>query len=203
MQGIASRAIRYFYDPESMNDNPACPPIWCLGREYDSRASDDIEGRVGDAAEQYDIGPRPWPRKFLDDFEARIWMTYRSGFPCIQRSTSTAKSGTDLQAGVADTLRSFLGDVLGDKDGFRTDTGWGCMIRSAQCVLANALVLLQLGRDWRRGEQEDLERSIIQRFADDPLAPLSIHRYVSIGDIFCGKAPGEWFGPSAAARCIS
>ena len=115
MQGIASRAIRYFYDPEPMNDNPACPPIWCLGREYDSRASDEIEGRAGDAAELRDIGPRPWPRKFLDDFEARIWMTYRSGFPCIQRRTSTAKSGKDSQTGVADTLRSFIGDVLGDK----------------------------------------------------------------------------------------
>ena len=70
-------------------------------------------------------------------------------------------------------------------------------------MLANTLVLLQLGREWRRGDKEDLERSIIQKFADDPLASLSIHRYVGIGDISCGKAPGEWFGPSAAARCIS
>lgn len=39
-------------------------------------------------------------------------------------------------------------------------------------------------------------------FADDPRAPFSIHRFVSNGASVCGKHPGEWFGPSATARCI-
>jgi cysteine protease ATG4 len=39
-------------------------------------------------------------------------------------------------------------------------------------------------------------------FADDPQAPFSIHRFVEHGAAVCGKYPGEWFGPSAAARCI-
>ena len=39
-------------------------------------------------------------------------------------------------------------------------------------------------------------------FADHPDAPYSIHRFVQCGADSCGKYPGEWFGPSATARCI-
>ena len=39
-------------------------------------------------------------------------------------------------------------------------------------------------------------------FADDPNAPFSLHRFVEHGASACGKHPGEWFGPSATARCI-
>jgi cysteine protease ATG4 len=46
------------------------------------------------------------------------------------------------------------------------------------------------------------ERRIISLFADDPKAPYSIHKFVEHGATACGKYPGEWFGPSATARCI-
>lgn len=39
-------------------------------------------------------------------------------------------------------------------------------------------------------------------FADEPDAPFSIHRFVNHGSLYCGKHPGEWFGPSATSRCI-
>ncbi|KAJ5053565.1 Cysteine protease atg4 [Penicillium rubens] len=39
-------------------------------------------------------------------------------------------------------------------------------------------------------------------FADHPEAPFSIHRFVNRGAESCGKYPGEWFGPSATAKCI-
>ena len=45
------------------------------------------------------------------------------------------------------------------------------------------------------------ERQLISLFADDPNAPFSIHRFVEYGALACGKHPGEWFGPSATARC--
>lgn len=56
--------------------------------------------------------------------------------------------------------------------------------------------------EWRRGTRLDEERSLLSLFADDPEAPFSIHRFVSHGASACGKHPGEWFGPSATARCI-
>lgn len=56
--------------------------------------------------------------------------------------------------------------------------------------------------DWRRGMLPDEERRIIGSFADDPRAPYSIHKFVTHGEKRCGKYPGEWFGPSATARCI-
>lgn len=56
--------------------------------------------------------------------------------------------------------------------------------------------------DWRRGTQPIEERRILALFADDIRAPFSIHRFVEHGASACGKYPGEWFGPSATARCI-
>lgn len=56
--------------------------------------------------------------------------------------------------------------------------------------------------DWRRGAEQAEELQLLSLFADDPDAPFSIHRFVQHGAIACGKHPGEWFGPSATARCI-
>ncbi|KAK6359573.1 Cysteine protease atg4 [Orbilia brochopaga] len=133
-----------------------------------------------------------WPHAFLDDFDARFWMTYRSGFTPIPLSTTGRGNMT-----LATRLRS-----LADQEGFTTDTGWGCMIRSGQCVLANTISLLQLGRDWRRGKLPLEEQRILSLFADDPKAPFSLHNFVKYGEASCGVHPGEWFGPSATARCI-
>ncbi|KAJ2989178.1 hypothetical protein NUW58_g3602 [Xylaria curta] len=91
---------------------------------------------------------------------------------------------------------------LSDQTGFASDSGWGCMIRSGQSLLANAMAIQRLGREWRRGKQETEERSILAQFADDTRAPYSIHNFVRHGASACGKYPGEWFGPSATARCI-
>jgi len=46
------------------------------------------------------------------------------------------------------------------------------------------------------------ERELLALFADDPKAPFSIHKFVEHGAAACDKHPGEWFGPSATARCI-
>ena len=133
-----------------------------------------------------------WPHAFIDDFESRIWMTYRSNFPPIPRS----QDQTPLSFAVR--LRN-----LTDKDGFSSDTGWGCMIRSGQSLLANAMLMLQLGRDWRCRNTKESDASILSLFADAPVAPFSIHRFVSHGAAHCQKHPGQWFGPSATATCIA
>ena len=79
-----------------------------------------------------------WPKEFLDDFESRIWLTYRSNFPAIAKS-SDPKASASMSLSVR--LRSQL-----EQGDFTSDTGWGCMIRSGQSVLANTLAVLRLGR---------------------------------------------------------
>lgn len=79
-----------------------------------------------------------WPSSFMDDFESRIWMTYRSNFEPIARS-SDPKAAASLS--FAMRLKT-----LADQNGFTSDTGWGCMIRSGQSLLANTLLICQLGR---------------------------------------------------------
>ncbi|KAF9769641.1 Cysteine protease atg4 [Fusarium sp. DS 682] len=136
-----------------------------------------------------------WPSGFINDFESRIWMTYRSEFEPIPRSTNP-------QATSALSLSMRLKSQLGDQSPFSSDSGWGCMIRSGQSLLANTIALVRLGRDWRQGQSLEEECRILKDFADDPRAPYSIHSFVRHGASACGKYPGEWFGPSATARCI-
>jgi hypothetical protein len=76
-------------------------PILLLGKEYTSLSS----------------------QEFLDDWQTRPWITYRSGFPPINPSEYTS------------------------------DAGWGCMLRSGQMLLANTSFLHHFGRDFRVGDK--------------------------------------------------
>lgn len=80
-----------------------------------------------------------WPESFLDDFESRIWITYRSNFPPIPKPI-------DRDAFSTMTLSVRLRSQLVDQHGLTSDTGWGCMIRSGQSLLANAMSILLFGR---------------------------------------------------------
>lgn len=172
----SKRAVEYFWDRHVRNDDASGAPIWCLSRRYDSRiltenglhsstssqasqspslispseASEDVVGsRISedkvvldslDASQTSDASDEGgWPSAFLDDFEARIWMTYRSDFPPIPKSQ-------DPKATAAMTWQVRLRSQFGNADGFTSDTGWGCMIRSGQSMLANSLATLYLGR---------------------------------------------------------
>ncbi|KAF9731438.1 cysteine protease atg4 [Paraphaeosphaeria minitans] len=180
--------------PAPRNERPERPGL----SEEDSwiRTSADESGgkeapNGGEDPDQYG----GWPHAFLDDFESRAWMTYRSGFSPIQKSQ-------DRKATAAMSFRVRMQNLA--QSAFTSDSGFGCMIRSGQCILANALIELRLGRDWRLQESQTKQddRPILSLFADDPQAPFSIHRFVEHGAAECGKYPGEWFGPSATARCI-
>ncbi|KAI9670107.1 MAG: Cysteine protease atg4 [Trizodia sp. TS-e1964] len=223
------RIVQYFWDPEPRNDDASKSPIWCLGQQYSVTApkpeisfrrsssqpgalpenseANELLTPIGSASSSTDEGlaygestnvfgdDAGWPLLFLEDFESRIWLTYRSNFPPITKSSDPSSLS-------AMTFSVRLRSQLVEQGGFTSDAGWGCMIRSGQSLLANALVVLQLGREWRRGQQEDAERNLLSLFADDPQAPFSIHKFVEHGASKCGKHPGEWFGPSATARCI-
>ena len=165
------RIVQYFWDPEPRNDDASKSPIWCLGEEYSlfpseiSESQPDHEtyapstrhgpGRspnrtkvVASNGEHREVADPPkgginedrgWPSDFLDDFGSRIWLTYRSNFPAIKKSQ-------DPNVSAAMSLSVRLRSQLVDQGGFTSDTGWGCMIRSGQSLLANALVMLRLGR---------------------------------------------------------
>lgn len=88
----------------------------------------------------------------------------------------------------------FAGECVAD---IKVGTGWVTFNLTRK---ENNMLILMI--DWRRGQQEDREKELIALFADDERAPFSIHRFVRHGELACGKPAGEWFGPSAAARCI-
>lgn len=174
--GHYKRIIRYFWDPEPKNDDDSDFSIWCLGERYDSGADFTLDESFPSPQNVQEnssvcsadaISQRPksveiaatssvhtapfhaeatgvdrgsaWPKGFLDDFESRLLFTYRSYFPAINRS-----SDPKVPYSVAPTVQ--LRHHLVGQGGFTSDTGWGCMIRSGQSLLANALANLKLGR---------------------------------------------------------
>jgi cysteine protease ATG4 len=153
--GRYKRIVQYFWDPEPLNDASSTAPIWCLGRKYNVNedisaitlaktvtppnsqpSSVDSKNTYDECGSEEDKG---WPAPFLDDFEARIWLTYRSSFPAIPKSQ-------DPKALSSMSLSVRLRSQLVDQGGFTSDTGWGCMIRSGQGLLANSLLTLRMGR---------------------------------------------------------
>lgn len=169
------RIVQYFWDPEPKNHEGLKSSIWCLGIKYGSEpkvSSAEVKPSQGDCI-KYDVetakqqtrstsfdtgdedtqtlviakkpkdqGDLGWPEEFLDDFESRVLFTYRAHFPAIEEFRDSKPSNTTSL-----TLR--LRSQLVNGGGFTSDTGWGCMIRSGQCLLANALVMLHLGRGTR------------------------------------------------------
>lgn len=88
--------------------------------------------------------------------------------------------------------------------GFSSDVGWGCMLRTAQSLLANALLRAHLGRQWRRSAHRDAcYVRILSWFLDDPSCecPFSVHRLAAEG-CRLGVPVGTWFGPSAVGTAM-
>ncbi|CAK9231407.1 unnamed protein product [Sphagnum troendelagicum] len=115
-------------------------------------------------------------QEFLNDFSSRLWFTYRRGFDALGQSNLTS------------------------------DVGWGCMLRSGQMLLAQALICHHLGRSWRRsGEQACSQEylQIVESFGDsaDESCPFSIHNLLEVGSSF-GLAAGSWLGPYALCRTL-
>lgn len=110
----------------------------------------------------------------LNDLRSRVWITYRKNFPPI---------------------RDFTGISA-----FTSDSGWGCMIRTTQMLMANALVLHTLTRAWmlRKDKRQGVNyKQTLRYFVDLPNSRciLSIHNMMKNG--MCFKKPaGVWFTPS-------
>ncbi|KAJ0725011.1 putative peptidase C54, papain-like cysteine peptidase superfamily [Helianthus annuus] len=109
---------------------------------------------------------------FSEDFCSRILMTYRKGFVSI-----------------------------GDSK-YSSDVHWGCMLRSSQMLVAQALLIHRLGRSWRKPLHQPFDRDyieILHMFGDSEDSPFSIHNLVKAGESYA-LAPGSWVGPYAMCR---
>ncbi|KAJ2230082.1 Cysteine protease atg4 [Coemansia sp. RSA 518] len=124
-----------------------------------------------------------YPQHVIDDFSHLIWCTYRSHYAPIAQSQ------------------------------FTTDAGWGCMLRAGQTLMAQALQLHVLGRDWtfswtssdpEHTKRRQLYTRVVSEFFDDydPRSTFSIQRMAALGQQFEGKDIGEWFGPYGTARIL-
>ncbi|XP_044466347.1 cysteine protease ATG4-like isoform X2 [Mangifera indica] len=109
---------------------------------------------------------------FNQDFSSRILITYRKGF-----------------------------DTIGDSK-FTSDVGWGCMLRSSQMLIAQALLFHRLGRSWRKSSQKPFDLKyleILHLFGDAEASPFSIHNLLQAGKAY-GLAAGSWVSPYAMCR---
>ncbi|KAL8151304.1 hypothetical protein V2J09_021112 [Rumex salicifolius] len=109
---------------------------------------------------------------FVEDFSSRISVTYRKGF-----------------------------DPIGDSR-YTSDSGWGCMLRSSQMLVAQALIVHQLGRSWRKSMNKEIDRdyiAILQLFVDSKESIFSIHNLLNAGESH-GLIAGSWMGPYAMCR---
>ncbi|KAI8342765.1 hypothetical protein BC941DRAFT_345317 [Chlamydoabsidia padenii] len=176
----------------------AAQELWLLGCRYDmplgtQMQHDMLEAQKEDVFTSSPVEPTQevttteptptavmsvlWPPDFYVDFTSRYWMTYRHNYPPIRPSH------------------------------YKTDIGWGCMLRSGQSLLANALMIHFLSRQWRRTDPSDptwkTYTKITHWFLDElsPRAPFSIHRIALLGKQL-GKNIGEWFGPSTISQVI-
>ena len=159
-----------------------------------------------------------WPLSFYADFTSSIWCTYRNSFPPIRDISLQQLDSTIPIAGGGPSIAS-ISEVITSpsktkwwslpEKGWTSDSGWGCMLRTGQSLLANSLVHLHLGRDWRKPVHPTFTPEyatyvrILTWFLDSPspLCPFSVHRMALAGKEL-GKEVGSWFGPSTAAGAI-
>mmetsp|Transcript_7077 Transcript_7077/g.19807 ORF Transcript_7077/g.19807 Transcript_7077/m.19807 type:complete len:577 (-) Transcript_7077:138-1868(-) len=146
-------------------------------------ADDNVDGSTATSAlsmRAYVLGKSYHPVNDYDlrrDDEANLfWFTYRCEFPEIAPYKITS------------------------------DAGWGCMLRSAQMMLGQALRLHFTSRDWKpprlyhNRRQNRFLRSALSWFADFPSTTqnfYSLHNMVAAG-LKYDKLPGEWYGPQTA-----
>lgn len=114
--------------------------------------------------------------EFLKIIKSKIWCTYRKGFCAIGGNGPTS------------------------------DSGWGCMLRSGQMMLAEALTRLNLGNDWRYDETRPIEHDraywkLLMEIVDRRSSRYSIQQIAQMG-VGEGKEVGEWFGPNTISQVL-
>jgi len=131
--------------------------------------------------------------RFIDVAHSTMWCTYRTGFSPLARHNLTS------------------------------DAGWGCMLRSGQMFLCNALMDHCLGQQWRMRTRlpphdinkhfsivtavdrsfpdAEVARNVMRLFLDYPDSPFGIHRITLLGSQY-GVRPGDWFAPTPISSVL-
>ncbi|XP_065643488.1 cysteine protease ATG4A isoform X2 [Hydra vulgaris] len=145
---------------------------------YEGIAMNSVESNLNMDEPVWILGKHFKPDEDMEKFNAEIltkfWFTYRRNFHPI--------GGT----------------------GPMSDTGWGCMLRCGQMMLAQALLCRHLGRDWdwRSGRKDnEIYMMILHSFLDKKDSLYSIHQIAQMG-VGEGKQIGQWFGPNTVAQVI-
>ncbi|XP_067315917.1 cysteine protease ATG4C [Pseudorasbora parva] len=120
--------VKYSWALKSKTAFSRNSPVFLLGKCYHFKAVDDESPTESCTAEALDGDVVTGNVDgFRRDFASRVWLTYREEFPALPGSTLTS------------------------------DCGWGCTVRAGQMILAQALMLHILGRDWTWSEALTLE----------------------------------------------
>uniref|UniRef100_A0A8C2ZQ63 Cysteine protease n=1 Tax=Cyclopterus lumpus TaxID=8103 RepID=A0A8C2ZQ63_CYCLU len=102
-------------------------PVLLLGKCYHFKVEDDDSVTEACYEGSNEDSVMGNAEAFRKDFASRVWLTYREELPPLPSSTLTS------------------------------DCGWGCMLRAGQMMLAQALILHFLGRDWTWSEAMTLQ----------------------------------------------
>ncbi|XP_071036549.1 cysteine protease ATG4B isoform X2 [Parasteatoda tepidariorum] len=111
--------------------------------------------------------------KLNKDMQSLLWFTYRKQFLPIGESNLTS------------------------------DSGWGCMHRCGQMIMAQAMTRRHLGREWnwKPGCSNEAYQRILQKFDDKIESQYSIHKIALKGQTL-EKRVGQWFGPNTVVQVL-
>ncbi|XP_069377737.1 cysteine protease ATG4C [Paralichthys olivaceus] len=119
--------VKYSWALKSKTSFSRNSPVLLLGKCYHFKAEDEDSLRDACYEASDDDFVMGNVEAFRKDFASRVWLTYREEFPPLPGSALTS------------------------------DCGWGCMLRAGQMMLAQALILHFLGRDWTWSEALTLQ----------------------------------------------
>ena len=199
----------------------------CSHSSSSSSQSDSEEETYTEHRTIHALGHKIHDEASLRDFQKKLyWMTYRKDFVGLRPYGGGGKfSGVTSTRGESQKIDASIEEY----GGLRTDAGWGCMLRSAQMMLAQTVrvhfaanSLNGMDSLYKRDPLEEIR--IATWFADFPNPDLvdsnaiayqphtsngindnhhwySLHQMVAAG-LGLGVLPGEWYGPTTACHVL-
>ncbi|KAJ7094975.1 hypothetical protein C8R44DRAFT_598615, partial [Mycena epipterygia] len=134
-----------------------------------------------------------WPGVFHAAFFAQVWCTYREGFEPIRDLPGLGTLPSPWYEVVA------VARGAGRDEGWTSDAGWGCMLRTGPSLLAAGLG--RVGDPSFTTYPPPARTRLLSLFLDALVAPFGVYRMALAGKA-AGKDVGMWFGLSAAKGAI-